>query len=59
MPLESPTTGMSTRTFLPIEVGSMSTWMIFALRANSSTLPVMRSSKRAPTAISRSQLVTA
>ena len=32
----------------------MSTWMILASGANAETLPVMRSSKRAPSAISRS-----
>ena len=35
----------------------MSTWMIFASGANVETLPVMRSSKRAPSVISRSALL--
>ena len=35
----------------------MSTWMILASGANASTLPVMRSSKRAPSVISRSLLL--
>ena len=34
-------------------------WMILACGANSSTLPVTRSEKRAPTAMSRSHSVTA
>ena len=37
----------------------MSMWMIFACGANSETLPVTRSLKRAPTAIRRSHSVTA
>ena len=45
--------------FLLIEVGSMSTWMIFAWGANSSTFPVALSSKRAPTAMIRSQVLMA
>ncbi len=57
--LQSPTTGRSTLTFLLIEVGSMSIWMILALGANSSTFPVTRSSNRAPIAIRQSVFVTA
>ena len=43
-------------TFFEISAGSMSMWMIFAFGANSSSLPVMRSSKRAPIATIRSAL---
>ena len=41
-------------TFLEISAGSMSMWMNLARGANSESLPVMRSSKRAPTAQIRS-----
>ena len=51
----SPTIGRSTRTFLLIELGSMSTWIFFDLGENSVSLPVMRSSKRAPMLIITSQ----
>ena len=52
--LTSPTIGMCAPTFFEISAGSMSMWMIFACGANSSSLPVMRSSKRAPIATIRS-----
>ena len=39
---------------LPISAGSMSTWMTFASGAKESSLPVTRSSNRAPSATSRS-----
>ena len=44
----SPTIGMCAGTFLEISAGSMSMWMNFARGANSESLPVIRSSKRAP-----------
>ena len=50
----SPTTGISTLTFLLIAHGSISMCMIFACGANSSILPVTLSSNLAPTAIIRS-----
>ena len=50
----SPTIGMWAGTFLEISAGSMSMWMNFARGANSDSLPVMRSSKRAPIATIRS-----
>ena len=50
----SPTIGMWAGTFLEISAGSMSMWMNFACGANSDSLPVMRSSNRAPTAQIRS-----
>ena len=59
MSLASPTTGMSTRMFFEIEHGSMSMWMILACGANFLTSPVIRSSKRAPTAMRRSDSWTA
>ena len=59
MPRASPTTGMSTLMLLLIDVGSMSTWMILAPGANASIRPVMRSSNRAPTAMIRSESITA
>ena len=49
MLLASPTIGMWAGTFLEISAGSMSMWMNLARGANSDSLPVMRSSKRAPT----------
>ena len=52
------TMGMSTLTFLLIELGSMSMWMTLAWGAKASSRPVTRSSKRAPTATSRSLLAT-
>ena len=51
---QSPTIGTSGLRTLPCSAGSMSTWMTFASGANVDTLPVMRSSKRAPSVISRS-----
>ena len=50
----SPTIGMWAGMFLEISAGSTSMWMNFARGANSDSLPVMRSSKRAPTATMRS-----
>ena len=52
--LASPTIGMWAGTFLPISAGSTSMWTNFARGANSESLPVMRSSKRAPTQTIRS-----
>jgi hypothetical protein len=52
---QSPTIGISARTFLEIELGSMSTWILRLLGENASILPVMRSSNRAPMQIIRSQ----
>ena len=46
----SPTIGMCAGTFFEISAGSTSMWMNFARGANSDSLPVMRSSKRAPIA---------
>ena len=46
--LQSPTIGTSAWRFLPISAGSMSAWMMRALGAKESRLPVTRSSKRAP-----------
>ena len=51
---QSPTIGTSGRRTLPISAGSMSTWMILASVAKSGILPVTRSSKRLPSAMSRS-----
>ena len=51
----SATIGMSTRTFLLIEDGSMSMWIFFELGEKALRRPVMRSSKRAPTQIITSQ----
>ena len=50
----SPTIGMCAGTFLEISAGSMSMWMNLARGANSESLPVTRSSKRAPMATIRS-----
>ncbi|CAB4583564.1 unannotated protein [freshwater metagenome] len=50
----SPTMGTSASRILPISAGSMSTWMTLAFGANSLTLPVTRSSKRAPRTMRRS-----
>ena len=58
-PLTSPTMGMSTTTFLLMDVGSMSMCIIFAYGANSSILPVTLSSNLAPMAMRQSVLVTA
>ena len=51
---QSPTIGTSGRRTLPSSAGSMSTWMILASGAKVETLPVTRSSKRLPSAMSRS-----
>ena len=50
----SPTIGMCAGTFLEISAGSTSMCTNFARGANSDSLPVMRSSKRAPIATIRS-----
>ena len=50
----SPTIGMWAGTFFEISAGSTSMWMNFARGANSESLPVTRSSKRAPIATIRS-----
>jgi hypothetical protein len=42
----SPTIGTSTRTFLLIEDGSMSTWILRELGEKAFSRPVTRSSKR-------------
>ena len=52
--LQSPTIGTSAARFLPISAGSMSAWITFASGANESSLPVTRSSNRAPRQMSRS-----
>ena len=46
-------------TFLPISAGSTSAWITLACGANALSLPVTRSSKRAPMAMSRSHSCTA
>ncbi len=56
---QSPTIGTSAARFLEISAGSMSAWMILAPGANESSLPVTRSSKRAPSEISRSLFCSA
>ena len=55
----SPTIGTSATRFLPISAGSMSMWITRAPGAKASSLPVTRSSKRAPIATSRSERCTA
>ncbi len=50
----SPTIGTSACRFLPISAGSMSAWMTLACGAKESSLPVTRSSKRAPRLMIRS-----
>jgi hypothetical protein len=50
----SPTIGMWAGTFFEISAGSTSMWMNLARGANSDSLPVTRSSKRAPIAQTRS-----
>jgi hypothetical protein len=45
---QSPTIGRSTLTFLLIDEGSMSMWILREPGENASIRPVMRSSKRAP-----------
>ena len=52
---QSPTMPRSTLTFLLIEDGSMSMWIFFDFGEKASRRPVMRSSKRAPMQIIRSQ----
>jgi hypothetical protein len=52
--LAAPTIGMCAGTFLEISAGSMSMWMNLARGANSESLPVIRSSNRAPMATMRS-----
>ncbi len=53
--LASPTIGTSALRFLEISAGSMSAWMTLAPGANEDSLPVTRSSKRVPRAMSRSE----
>ena len=55
----SPTIGTLGSTTLPISAGSMSMWINVACGANSESLPVTRSEKRAPTAMIRSASVMA
>jgi hypothetical protein len=55
----SPTMGMATVTLREMEIGSMSMCTICAPVANLARSPVARSSKRVPTANSRSQWLTA
>ena len=57
--LQSPTIGTSARRFLEISAGSMSACTISASGANESSLPVTRSSKRAPRATIRSAFCSA
>ena len=52
--LTSPTMGTSGARFLPISAGSISTWITLACGAKAASRPVTRSSKRTPSAISRS-----
>ena len=55
----SPTIGTSAARFLPISAGSMSAWTTLARGAKVDSLPVTRSSKRAPRQISRSAFCSA
>ena len=55
----SPTMGTCGSRILPISAGSMSMWITLACGANSESLPVTRSEKRAPTQVSRSHSVMA
>ena len=55
MILTSPTNAKSTAMFLLIEEGSISMCIFFDLGENSSILPVILSSKRAPILIIKSQ----
>ena len=57
--LSGPTTGMSASRIFPTSAASMSKWITFAPGANAETLPVTRSSKRVPTAMIRSHLLSA
>ena len=50
----SPTIGTSAMRFLEISAGSMSAWITLASGANVDSWPVTRSSKRAPSAMMRS-----
>ena len=54
-----PTTGMSARLILPTSAASTSKWITRAPGANADSLPVTRSSKRVPTAMIRSALLSA
>jgi hypothetical protein len=54
-----PTMGISACRFLSISAGSTSMWITLAPGAKTSSLPVTRSSKRAPHAIRRSALFMA
>ena len=58
-PFKSPTIGTCASRILPISAGSMSMWMTSACGANSESLPVTRSEKRAPAAMMRSHSVMA
>ena len=51
---QSPFIATSGFLTFPISAGSISTWIIFASGAKPSTLPVTRSSKRAPKATNKS-----
>ena len=51
--------GQSTGMFFEMHEGSISTWITLACGAQASSLPVTRSSNRAPTAMRRSQFWTA
>ena len=57
--LSGPTTGISAWRIFPTSAASMSKWITFAPGANAETLPVTRSSKRVPTAMIRSDLLSA
>ena len=57
--LSGPTTGISAWRILSTSAASMSKWITFAPGANADTLPVTRSSKRVPTAMTRSDLLSA
>ena len=52
-----PRSGTSGVRFLPISAGSISTWITLACGAKAARRPVTRSSKRTPSAISRSAFV--
>ena len=53
----SPTIGTSAIRFLEISAGSMSAWMTSACGAKLDSLPVTRSSNRAPRAIMQVRLL--
>ncbi len=57
--MSGPTTGISAWRIFPTSAASMSKWITFAPGANADTLPVTRSSKREPIAITRSALFSA